>query len=94
MSLKFAGDLFVMAMNNDAKIEEELTCQFKTDMRNLTNLDPSNRKSQNLHFNRLLLIKVNNVYGKKSIEELFLMELNIDAKFEGKMTCAFKNGMR
>ena len=22
------------------------------------------------------------------------MELNIDAKFEGKMTCAFKNGMR
>ena len=28
---------------------------------------------------------------KKSIEELFLMELNIDAKFEVKMTCAFKN---
>ena len=22
------------------------------------------------------------------------MELNIDAKFEGKMTCAFKNDMR
>ena len=30
---------------------------------------------------------------KKSIEELFLMELNIDAKFEEKMTCAFKNDM-
>ena len=49
---------------------------------------------KNLHFNRLLLTKVNNVWAKKSIEELFLMELNIDAKFEGKMTCAFKNGMR
>ena len=31
---------------------------------------------------------------KFRIEELFLMELNIDAKFEGKMTCAFKNDMR
>ena len=28
-----------MTMKNDAKIEEELTCQFKTDMRNLTNFD-------------------------------------------------------
>ena len=31
---------------------------------------------------------------KFRIEELFLMELNIDAKFERKMTCAFKNDMR
>ena len=50
MSLKFAGDLFVMTMKNDAKIEEELTCQFKTDMRNLTNLDPSTQKSQKCAF--------------------------------------------
>ena len=34
-----------MAMTNDAKFEEELTCQFKIDMRNLTNFDPSTRKS-------------------------------------------------
>ena len=46
MSLKFTGELFVMAMKNDAKIEEELTCQFKIDMRNLTNFDPSTRKSK------------------------------------------------
>ena len=26
---------------------------------------------------------------KKSIEELCLMTLNTDAKFEGKLTCAF-----
>ena len=31
---------------------------------------------------------------KKSIVELFLMVLNIDEKFEEKITCAFKNGMR
>ena len=35
-----------MTMKNDAKIKEELTCQLKTDMMDLTNLDPSTRKSQ------------------------------------------------
>ena len=45
MSLKIARELYVMALTNDAKFEEELTCQFKIDMRNLTNFDPSTRKS-------------------------------------------------
>ena len=31
---------------------------------------------------------------KKIIEELCLMGLIIDAKFQGKTTCAFKNDMR
>ena len=35
-----------MTMKNYAKSEWELTCQFKIDMRNLTNLDPSTGKSQ------------------------------------------------
>ena len=46
MSLKFTGELCVMTMKNDAKLEEKLTCQFKIDMRNLTNFDLSTRKSQ------------------------------------------------
>ena len=46
MSLKFTRKLYVMRMKNDAKFEEELTCQFKIDMRNLTNFDPSTQKSQ------------------------------------------------
>ena len=41
MTLKFTGELYVMTMKNNAKFEEELTCQFKIDMRNLTNFDPS-----------------------------------------------------
>ena len=32
--------------DNEEWFEEELTCQFKIDMRNLTNFDPSTRKSQ------------------------------------------------
>ena len=35
-----------MTINNDSKFEEELTCQFKIDMANLTNFDPSTQKSQ------------------------------------------------
>ena len=45
MNLKFIGDLCVMTMKNDAKFEEELTFQFKIDMRNLTNFEVSTRKS-------------------------------------------------
>ena len=33
-----------MIMKNDAKCEEEQTCQFKTDIKNLTNFDPSTQK--------------------------------------------------
>ena len=42
MSLKFTEELCVVAMKNDAKFGEELTCYFKIDMRNLTNFDTSN----------------------------------------------------
>ena len=35
-----------MTMKNDAKFEEELTCQFKIDMSNLTNFGLGTRKSQ------------------------------------------------
>ena len=46
MSLKFRGKFCVMTMKNEAKFDEELTCQFKIDVRNLTTFDPSNQKSQ------------------------------------------------
>ena len=35
-----------MTMKKDSKLEEELTCRFKIDMRTLTNFDLSTRKSQ------------------------------------------------
>ena len=46
MSLKLTEESCAMTMKNGAKFEEELTCCFKTDMRNLTNFDPSTKKSQ------------------------------------------------
>ena len=45
MNLKFTEELCVMTMKNNAKIEEELTCHFKIDVRDLTNFDPSTQKS-------------------------------------------------
>ena len=45
MSLKFTDELCVMTIKNDEKLEEELICGFKIDMRNLTNFDPSTQKS-------------------------------------------------
>ena len=48
MSSKFTRELCLMTMKNDAKIEEELTCQFKIDIGNLANFDPSTQKSQKL----------------------------------------------
>ena len=41
MNLKLTEKLCAMRMKNDAKFEEELTCQFKIDMRNLTNFESS-----------------------------------------------------
>ena len=35
MGLKFTEELCVMTVENDAKFEEELSGQFKIDMRNL-----------------------------------------------------------
>ena len=46
MSLTFTGELGVMTMKNDAKIEEKLTCELKIKMRNLTSFDSSTQKSQ------------------------------------------------
>ena len=65
VSLKFTGEFCVMTMKNDAKFEEESTCQFKIDMRNLTNFDRALKNLKNLHFNGLLLNKVYNVWAKK-----------------------------
>ena len=37
-------------MKNDAKFEQELTCQFETDMRDVINCDLSTQKSQKYAF--------------------------------------------
>ena len=46
MNWKFTKELCVMTLKNDEKSEEEVTCRFKIDIRNLSNFDSGFRKSQ------------------------------------------------
>ena len=57
----------------------------------MQNFRRSTEISPNLYFDSLLLLKVYNVSGKKSMEELCLMIPKSGAKFEGKLIFCFKN---
>ena len=76
------------------KNEEQLTCRFKIDMRNLTNFDPSPGKSKTFALKLAPLTKVYKFQAKKGTKELSLMTLKSDAKSEEKLTCGLKNNMR
>ena len=54
-----------MTLKGDAIFKEKLTGGLKNDIGNLVNFHASSRKSQNLHFNRLLLSKAYNVLDEK-----------------------------
>ena len=53
-----------MTLIPDVKFEEKLTLGTKTDVRNLVNFNASSGKSENLHFDVLLLSKAY-VWAKK-----------------------------
>ena len=46
--LKSTEELCLMTLKNDAKFEEELTCRFEIEIRNLTNFNLSTQKSQKI----------------------------------------------
>ena len=48
VTLKVTEELCVMTMKDNSKFEEELTCHFKIDLRNLTNFDSSTQKSKKI----------------------------------------------
>ena len=54
-----------MTTINDAKFEKKLTLGSKNSMTNLVNFDMSSVKSENLHFNVLLLFIAYKVSAKK-----------------------------
>ena len=54
-----------MSLKSDAKFEEKLTFGFKNDMRNLVNFNASSDKSENLHFDVLLLSTAYKISAKK-----------------------------
>ena len=58
MSLKFRVDLCASTVKNGTKIEEELTCRFKIDMKNFTNFARAFESLKYVSFNWFLVTKV------------------------------------
>ena len=85
MSLKFTEDLCVMTINNDGKFGEKLTCRFiiETLKSKVSKISTLRRFSRPKYM----------MFELKRSKELCLID-KIDAKFGGKLTCAFKNDMR
>ena len=54
-----------MKLNIDTKFEGEPTCRCKKDIRDLANFHANTGKSQNLHFDGLLMSKVYKERDKK-----------------------------
>ena len=79
-----------MTLNSDAKFEEKLTLGSKNNMRNLVNFNASSGKSENLHFDVLLLSKGYKVSAKK-VQKNYLYETKKkNPNFEEKLTFFFE----
>ena len=53
--MKSTEEFSLMTLESDTKFEEKLALGFKNDMTNLVNFNASRDKSENLHFDVLLL---------------------------------------
>ena len=65
-----------MTLKSDAKFEKKLTLGSKNDMRNLVNFNASSGKSENLHFDVLLLPIAYKVSAKKVQKNYLFFCLN------------------
>ena len=79
MSCKVTGELYVMTVKNGVKFDEELIYH-----REFDEFWHEHLKTSKI----CTLMGCFNVWDKKSTEELCLMALKTDTKFEGKLTCA------
>ena len=93
MGLKFTNKLCVMTMENNAKYEEELNCQFKIDMRNLRDFDLITSKTC-IVIDCFWPKYTYNIWAKKVQRSCVWWHLILMLNFEGKLTCAFKNHMK
>ena len=82
-----------MTLKVDAKFGEKLTCSLENDMKNLTNFYQSTRKFRNRDFDGIILFKVENVLILNVTDELCVMTMKNDAKFEEELTYRFKIDM-
>ena len=78
-----------MALNSDAKFEEKLTLGCKNDIKNLVNFQVWKFAHWCATFGESILCS-----SQKSMEELCVITLENDVKFEEELTCIVKNDTR
>ena len=62
-------ELCIMTLKGDSNSKGKLICGLKKDKRNLVNFYESGRKSENLHFDRILLSKTYENLDKKKLQK-------------------------
>ena len=80
-----------MALENDTKFEEKLTCGMENDMRILANFDQSTQNSQNWDYDGVFFIQSKKFMSLKFIEELCVMTMKNDATFLRGIDLSFQN---
>ena len=93
MSLKFTKELYVMTFKNDTNIAEELTC-FKIVMKNLTNFDPSTRKSPKFALSMGPFWPKYIMFGLKKYIGVIFLDTEESWKIWRKTDLWFENDMR
>ena len=78
-----------MTLKSDAKFEEKLTLGFKNHMRNLVNFNVSSGWKFALRC--ASFVETILCLSQNSTEEICIIKLKNDAKFEEELTCALKN---
>ena len=79
---------------SDAKFEEKLALGFKNYMTNLVSFNANIGKSENLHFDVLLLSIAYIKFQLKKCKKVISLKLKSDPNFEEKLTFYLKNDMR
>ena len=82
-----------MTLKSYAKFEGKRTLGSKNDVRNLVNFNRNNSKSENFHFDVLLLSIAYKVSAKK-VQKNYFMTLKSDPNFEEKLILSLKNDIR
>ena len=75
------------------KIWREIYLSFQNWLEEFDKFWPEHSSLKNVHFNGFFSTNVYNVWAKK-VQRSCLIGLKIDAKFEGKLTCAFKSDLK
>ena len=90
---KSTEESYLMTLKINAKFEEKLTLGSKNDMKNLVSFNASSGVWKCALWCATFVKRIL-CFSQKSTEELCVITLKNDAKFEEELTYALKNGMR